>query len=277
MNYIELKCDINPKEPYSELVIAGLAEIGYEGFVEEEAYLLAYIPQELYDEIKLAELTIWEIEGLLCTFEPRLVEQKNWNEEWERQYESVIIDRRCGIRASFHPPFEGLEFDIVINPKMSFGTAHHETTRLMISSILDLDVKEKRILDMGTGTGVLGIIAALKGAGEVLAVDNDEWSVENAAENIAINKVTNTKVVKGDVQTIENMIFDVIIANINRNVLFEDIPKYISSLATGGTLLLSGFFENDILVLTARCKEFGLKPVSQKLENNWAALAFLKA
>jgi ribosomal protein L11 methyltransferase len=275
MNYIELKCQINPAAEFQDLVIAALSEIGYEGFVEEETYLLAYIPEELYSEELLASLSIWEIDRLFCTFTPSKILPQNWNALWEKSYEPVIVSDRCAIRADFHPPFSNVEYEILINPKMSFGTAHHETTQLMISMLLKINLQGLDVLDMGTGTGILAILAAKKKAASVVAIDNDVWAVNNASENILLNKTNEIKVLQGDALLLKDMHFDLIIANINRNILLNDMDAYKTVLKEGGSVLLSGFYSKDLEAIKSKAESLKLVITDFVEKNNWVAAAFM--
>jgi ribosomal protein L11 methyltransferase len=193
---------------------------------------------------------------------------------WESQYEPVLIDNRCMVRAPFHPQPVGVEFDIVIMPKMSFGTAHHETTKLMIQYLLSLQVSGKSLLDMGSGTAVLAILARMKGAFPVSAVDNDEWAFNNAVENVKSNKFADIEVVLGDSSFLSDKKFDIILANINRNILLNDIPSYCKSLNVGGKLFMSGFYSEDLPLIEAKANETGLRIMSSRIENKWTAACF---
>ena len=275
MDYIELRCEINPKEAYQDILIAELANIGYEGFVEEEECILAYIPQNEYNENLLAGISLWENENVLCTFTPAKVVQQNWNALWEKDYEPVVVDGICGIRADFHPQNTELIYDIIINPKMSFGTAHHETTRLMLSLLLNSAVKGEEVLDMGCGTGVLAILADKMGASSVIAIDNDEWAVNNSSENVRLNNSNNIKVKEGDASVIGQMKFSLILANINRNILLHDMEIYRDALKPDGLLFLSGFYSEDFEAINKLAGSLNLVHQRNLNLNNWIAAEFL--
>ena len=244
MHYIELTCklDSNAPELLSAYLINGLGDIGYESFDENEKIIKAYIPENDYSEVSLDEL-LNEIpqEFGRISYEVLKIEQQNWNEEWERHFNPVLIDDTVLIKASFHQNLPQSLYEIIIDPKMSFGTGHHSTTALMIKMMITMDFKNKDVLDMGCGTGVLAILAHKLGASHVSAVDIDEWAVNNAKENLQHNSIKNFEIWQGGAETLTNNKFDVILANINRNILVNDMPAYANSLKKGGLLILSGF------------------------------------
>jgi ribosomal protein L11 methyltransferase len=274
MNYIKFSYHVEPVHPGSDVLIALLGEIGFESFEDNENGFEAFIADE---ELKRELLPVpGDVEGFTFSWSEERLEQKNWNEEWEKNFSPVCVEDKCCIRAPFHPKQKGIELDVVIMPKMSFGTGHHDTTRLMVKNLLDLDLNGKSVLDMGCGTGVLAIVAKKRGAAGVLGIDIDDWSVENANENTATNGVAEIEIRKGDAGALGEEKFDVIAANINRNVLLKDIPVYVSVLNEGGFLLLSGFFESDFGSLISRCGEFSLNLIKSESSNNWGMLAFQK-
>ncbi len=274
MDYIEVNFGIEPFEEYiSDVLASELGEIGFDSFVPAESGLIAYIPSSLYDESK--------IENLLATFpfeasieyEHAQIESKNWNEEWEKHYfEPIIIGDECVIHSSFHKNIPDAKYDIVIDPKMAFGTGHHETTSLVIGELLKMDLADKKVLDMGCGTSVLAILAAMRGAKELLAIDIDTWCVENSIENIALNNITGIEVKLGGAELLRGLQFDIILANINRNILLADIDKYASCLKSGGELYMSGFYVEDIPLIEAEANLYGLKLEYFKEKNNWAVV-----
>ena len=275
MDYIELNCKIASENSGSEILMAQLGEIGFESFVEINEGLLAYIPAKDFKEKSLNILQSSDCKELLqFTYEFHLVEDQNWNEVWESNYEEVVIADKCLVRAPFHPKMENIEFDIIIEPKMSFGTAHHETTSLMIEHLLNVDFKNKSVLDMGCGTGVLAILAALKGATKITAIDNDEWAYKNTVENILKNNKSEIEVLEGDAEIIKNRKFDVIIANINRNILLNDMAAYSNSLNKNGVLFLSGFYETDLPIIKEKATSLGLNYASYLTKNYWVAAKF---
>jgi ribosomal protein L11 methyltransferase len=278
MDYIELTCKITPYDiEISEILTAQLGELGFESFIEQADSLQAYIQHSDFDEKKIkAFFTDYKSESKI-EFSHKLIKEENWNETWEKNYfEPIIIDNQCVIRSSFHPEFPGIEYSITIDPKMAFGTGHHETTSLMVREILNLQLDKMTILDMGCGTGILAILCALKGAENITAVDNDVWSYRNTLENKELNQVQNIVAIHGDVKSIDGLKFDLIIANINKNVLLSDIPNYAICLKEGACILLSGFYQNDFEDINQVAVKSGLK--FQKVEeiNNWVMLKYSK-
>jgi ribosomal protein L11 methyltransferase len=272
MNYIELKAEVNPVEIGRDIVIAELAEIGFESFVEFDNGVDAYIQEPLFDESELKNLSSFNHNEFKVTYQLKKIEDQNWNEVWEQNFEPINVDDTCYVRAPFHEKKTDFEFDIIIEPKMSFGTGHHETTHLMIQELLQMDLTDKVVLDMGCGTGVLAILAELKNAKSLLAVDIDEWAYENTVENISRNNCSKIKTLKGGAECIENHQFDVVIANINRNILLQDIKNYVNTLNTEGHLLLSGFFSSDKEILLKETQKYGLKLVAENSKNDWTLL-----
>lgn len=279
MQYLELKLTIQPNDDYVvDLLASFLGEIGFESFEEDIDGMLAFIRKDMFDEDALVHL----ISNFPYTSDIQYsianVDEVNWNEEWEKHYfEPIVIGNQCVIHSSFHTDIPSAEYDIVIDPKMSFGTGHHETTSMMIEEILDADLKGKSVLDMGCGTAVLGILAAKRGASPVLAIDIDPWCTENSKENIQNNGVEWIQVELGGAEQLENVKVDVIFANINRNILLEDIKKYSACLGEGGVLYMSGFYTSDIPVLMEEANRYGLQLKASREKNNWAAIKTVKA
>lgn len=272
--YTAVYFDIQPElQPASDILIAQLAEWPFESFEETETGLNAYIPTVDFKPEILNHIDILQQAEFQISYRFENIEPVNWNETWEQQFEPIRIDDRCIIRADFHPS-ENLPHDIVITPKMSFGTGHHETTYMMLTWLLDQDFTGKSVLDMGAGTAVLAILAAQRGAQPVVAIDNDPWCFENATENCQANHCESIEVVLGDAAALAGRTFDVIIANINRNILLQDMATYVGCLQPGGQLYLSGFYTHDIEALTTCCTDLGLTYVGQKERNNWASLRF---
>lgn len=268
--------ELDPPQPATEIFIAGLAEIGFESFEETDTGLRAYIRSADWDQNAFEEMPYWSIPDCKISHSVSEIEATNWNAVWESSYQPIRLDDRCAVRANFHPiPDPPVTFDLVITPKMSFGTGHHETTWLMLQLILDIDLQGVSVLDMGAGTGVLAILAAMKGGNPVLAIDNDPWSFENCSENVIQNGHPEIEVILGDAGAIKGT-FDVIIANINRNILLADIPAYSAALNKGGQLLLSGFYVQDRQDLLARAESFGLKYMDEREKENWVALRLQK-
>ena len=278
MNFIQVNFSIEPYEEYlSDVLASELGELGFDSFLPTYNGLEAFIPANLYSEVKLNELLSNFIFEATIEYNVIKVETINWNEEWEKHYfEPIIIDNECVIHSSFHKDIPKLKYDIVIDPKMSFGTGHHETTSLMIAEILKMDVKGLSILDMGCGTSVLAILAAMRGASKITAIDIDEWCVANSIENIALNKVEGIEVSMGDAQLLNGLKYDVIIANINRNILLNDIKTYADCLDAGGELYMSGFYKEDIPLIEAEANRNNLKLNYFAEKNNWVAVKTTK-
>ena len=274
MDYYEIKIDTkNLPETLPEIILAWLSEIGYDSFNSENGFLNAYIPSNLFSEPKLEKL----LAPYFVDYTHQLIKWQNWNAKWESDYPLAIIDNKLVVRAPFHKNVENKQFEIIISPKMSFGTGHHETTSLMCSLIMSNNFKNHSVLDMGAGTGILGILCNKMGAGEILCIDNDIAVFENLQENILINQSQNIKVLSGNKEAIPNQIFDEILANINKNVLINDIAKYSEHLSIGGKLLLSGFYLDDIEEIKAQAIQSSLKFVTYLTKNQWAACIFEKS
>ena len=277
MNYIELKYPQPEDQTISDLLVFDLGNLGFESFAEDDLYISAYIPQKDFlveNLFGLAYLTKLHEDGAL---EINLIEDQNWNAVWESNYPPVLIADRCFVRAPFHEPDTDAEFNILIKPKMSFGTAHHETTAMMVELLLDTDVEGKDVLDMGCGTGVLAILASMKGAEKITAIDFDEWAYQNSLENISVNKLENIEVIMGDAEKIpEKPTYSLVLANINKNTLLKDLNVYASSLKDGGQLFLSGFYEVDLKDISNKAKENGLIFDSSQTKNKWTAVVYLK-
>lgn len=274
MNYLEFDFIISPIEPAREILIAELGEINFESFVDKANGLLAYIPKEDWSSSALEHLFILKNENFQITWSVKEIEQQNWNAEWEKNFHPIEINETCRIRAPFHP-IKNVSYEIVIEPKMSFGTGHHETTHMMLQLLLEEELKNKVVLDMGCGTGVLGILSEMKGAKAVDAIDIDEWCVENTIENAERNKCQRINVGLGDVSSLKDSKYDIIIANINRNILLEDIPVYVSCLRKNGILLLSGFYLSDLDAISTKCKAQKLRFEKNLLKNNWVAAKYV--
>lgn len=277
MDYFEVFCKIIPyKREYSEILAAKLALKGYESFMDHENGLFAYIPSVNFDESALNDMAYPENVNYSVSFEKKLIKQKNWNEEWERNFKAVVVDDKCMVRAPFHEKDQAMQYDVIIEPKMSFGTAHHETTQLMIKLLLKEDLLGKKALDMGCGTGVLAILAKKLGAESVMAIDNDEWAYENAQSNVLKNNCNDIVVHFGDATLLENEKFDIILANINRNILLNDISVYDKVLNKPGVLLISGFYKEDLELIKQRTTQLNLKIDHYEIKNNWIAASIKK-
>lgn len=281
MNYLEFTFNIAPYEEINrDILTALLGEIGFDSFVDYETHLLAYIPQSLFNKENLDLcITNFPIKDVKIEYTTTQVEDKNWNEEWEKNYfQPLIIDDRCIIHSTFHTEVPQKEFNIIINPQMSFGTGHHETTSLMMQTILEEDLNDKTILDMGCGTAILSILAKMKGAKHITAIDIDAWCIKNATENITLNKLSDINVLLGDAGFLQgiNSSFDIIFANINRNILLADMKIYASKMNTNGILMMSGFYEADASLLREEATKLNLKEIGNKTKNNWMMLKFQK-
>jgi len=279
MNYYEIKFDIEPNTEINRDVLAAiLAEIGFESFSENPNGIDAYISEKLYDEEKINDcITDFPLENTQLNFTSLFVETKDWNEEWEKNFfQPIIINDRCVIHSSFHENIPQLQYDIIIDPKMAFGTGHHETTSLMISFLLDTDVKDKSFLDMGCGTAVLAILAKMKGANPVVAIDIDEWAYNNSIENIRLNNTPDIDIRLGGAELLGKEKFDVIFANINRNILLNDIHIYSSCMQPDSQLFMSGFYTEDMEMIKDECFKNNLQFVSYIEKNNWVAIKTIK-
>jgi ribosomal protein L11 methyltransferase len=271
--YIEYNFTFSPKEPISEILIAELGNVGFESFVETENGVTAYIQKTDWSAEILADVFVLNSDEFSIEYNQNEVPQTNWNAAWEKNFEPIQVDDLVSIRAPFHKN-PNLKYDIVIEPKMSFGTGHHETTHMMVQHLLQLDLENKKVLDMGCGTGILAIFAEMKGAKPLDAIDIDNWCYENSVENVTRNNCENISVYEGDATLLVDKKYDVIIANINRNILLMDMKVYTNCLEAGGILLLSGFYEQDIPVIDAEVIKYGLKLEKFIQRNNWVALKY---
>lgn len=280
MKYFEVTFSANPcNETITDILSALTAEIGFESFVECEGGMQAYIQQSLFDEEALKNIIAdFPIPDTKITYTITEPEDKDWNEEWEKNFfQPIVIGDRCVIHSTFHNDVPQAEYDIVINPQMAFGTGHHETTSLIIGELLDSDLQGKSLLDMGCGTSILAILARMRGASPCTAIDIDEWCVRNSLENIELNGVDNIAVSQGDASSLESKgPFDMVIANINRNILLADMKHYIARMNPGAELLMSGFYIDDIPVIREEAERNGLHFVHHREKNRWAAVKFQK-
>jgi len=271
--YIEYNFTVSPKEPASEILIAELGNVGFESFVENEIGVTAYIQKEAYKENILEDIYILNSEEFSIKYTKNEVAQTNWNAEWEKNFTPIKVDDLVSIRAPFHEN-PNLKYEIVIEPKMSFGTGHHETTHMMVQHLLQLDLENKKVLDMGCGTGILAIFTEMKGAKPIDAIDIDNWCYENSLENVSRNNCKNISVYEGDSSLLINKKYDVIIANINRNILLTDMKVYTNCLKENGILLLSGFYQEDIPIIDAEASKYNLNLDTYIERNNWVALKY---
>lgn len=275
INYIGYSFTIFPKEPATEILIAELGEVGFESFVENEDGVTAYIQEGDWNSAILDDIQILNSDEFKISYVEEIIEQINWNSEWEKNFNPIQVDDLVSIRAPFHEN-PNLKYDIVIEPKMSFGTGHHETTHMMVQQLLEMDLTNKKVLDMGCGTGILAIFAEMKGAKPVDAIDIDNWCFVNSVENAERNNCHHISVFEGDANLLSNKNYDVIIANINRNILLNDMEAYMNCLNDGGVILFSGFYKEDIPSIDADVQKYGLKLEKTFERNNWVSLRYLK-
>jgi ribosomal protein L11 methyltransferase len=273
--YIGYHFTISPLELGSEILIAELGEKTFESFIETETGISAFVQKDLWNENILEDIQILSNPEFKIEYTFEEIEQVNWNEEWEKNFEPIDVDGKCHVRAPFHEKTNA-EFDIVIEPKMSFGTGHHETTHMMIQHLLETDLVGKKTLDMGCGTAILAILAEMKGAQPIDAIDIDNWCYLNSIENAERNNCKHISVYEGDASLLVGKKYDIIIANINRNILLNDMQQYVTCLNENGILFLSGFYTEDIPVISESCTSKGLTYVKQFERNNWVALKFVK-
>lgn len=272
MKYIELSFSFSQNTDFADIVVAKLNEIEFESYVETQDGVDAYIQESLFNQEKLNEV-IEDLQSLF-QFEYKIkeIKQENWNQQWEENFNPVEINKDCFIRAHFHDKID-CKYEIIITPKMSFGTGHHETTFLMMNEMFHIDFNNKKVLDMGCGTGILAILSKMLGSSITQAIDIDEWSYENSVENATLNNTEDINFSLGNVTVIEGA-FDVVLANINKNIILEDISKYIDSLNENSDLLLSGFLSEDVIIIRDKAESLGLSFVSHKNKNKWNLLHF---
>ncbi len=277
MDYIAATFTLTPtNSTVSDVLASILAESGYESFSETLQGMTAFIPAKLFNEDYLREFIPETLYGSAISYSWELIPGQDWNHEWEKNYfQPIVIGTDCVIHSSFHTDYPKATWDIVIDPKMAFGTGHHETTSLMLEFLLELDVKGKSFLDMGCGTAVLAILASMKGAGPLLGIDIDEWACENALENIRLNGTPGIEILVGDASTLSGKgTFDLVFANINRNILLSDMDAYVGVMLAGSSLFMSGFYTEDLAVIRAKAERLGLRYVDSRSRNNWCACRF---
>jgi ribosomal protein L11 methyltransferase len=273
-DYIELNCKITPNtETNRDILTAHLAELGFESFMDTDEGLKSYIQSKLFNEGMLATAISENMPGSV-DYSSKVIKNENWNAIWESSFEPVIINEECIIKAPFHKNLPQAKYEIVIEPKMSFGTGHHETTFLMVQSVLKTDFEKKQVLDMGCGTGILSILSSMRGAEKVVAIDNDEWAYTNTIENIDRNNRENVVAIQGDAFSIPNEKFDVILANINRNILLRDMHIYCKYLMHQGLALFSGIYESDMQAILNEAKKNHLEFLEYESKNNWVVMRF---
>lgn len=278
MKYLEVTFCLRPCGETARDVTTALAgEIGFESFMECEEGLKAYIPQAAFNEKTLRTMMdTFPLADVSISYYVKELEDKNWNEEWERNYfHPIVVGDRCCIHSTFHRDVPSAELEILINPQMAFGTGHHETTAAVIMELLETDLQDKVVLDMGCGTSILAILASMRGAARVTAIDIDDWCVNNSRDNIMLNGRRNITVLLGDATLLQDMEpFDVIVANINRNILLADLPRYVACLSPKGEICLSGFYVEDIPVIRKQAERLGLELTHVRENNRWAAVMF---
>lgn len=276
MKYFEVTFTAQPCNETITDVLSGLtADIGFESFVECENGMKAYIQQSQFDEAALKQVVEdFPIPGASISYSITEPEDKNWNEEWEKNFfQPIVIDNRCVIHSTFHKDYPKAEYDIVINPQMAFGTGHHETTSSILGELLEADLKGKSVLDMGCGTSILAILASMRGAGKVTAIDIDDWCVNNSRDNIALNHIENITVELGDANILKGRKpFDVVIANINRNILLADMVAYAAVMHPGSIIFMSGFYVDDIPAIRDEGERLDMEFIHHREKNNWAVV-----
>jgi ribosomal protein L11 methyltransferase len=270
-HFVEIDVDVN--ETFAEIIIAELAELGFDSFMDKENGILGYIDADIFQDLEVKQIFERYATKTNLHYSFKKVERQNWNSEWESNFSPIIVDDKIHVRATFHEP-NNLQIEIIITPKMSFGTGHHETTHQVMSLQLGVDHKHKTVLDVGTGTGILAILAIKLGATKVHAFDIDEWSVENTLENIELNNTPNITVSQGTIndQILEK--YDIVLANINRNILLDEISKYVRFMKPAGKLFVSGFYDIDAEDIISKASDFNLKLIERKSKNAWAAIVF---
>lgn len=275
MDYFEFDFKVSPKQPWTDLLVTELAEAGFESFVEQPDGTLAYIQATHYNKDVLNNISVFNMPDVKISFEYKTIPSQNWNKTWESAFDPIEINEKCWIRAPFHE-VDKRPYDILISPQMAFGTGHHETTFLISQTLFNIPLKNKTVLDMGCGTGVLALLAEKLGALNVLAIDIDEYAYENTLLNLSLNESKKITVEKGDATAIGDRQFEIIIANINKNILMNDMQTYAQAMLPESQLFLSGFFKTDVEELTNCAKKVGLQFVNSVQKNDWAMIQLLK-
>ena len=269
MEYIEIDIRLKLVNPYAEIFIARLNEIKYESFSTDAGGLKAYIRFDLFNKEKLTEIVNDISSFTKIDLSINSIKKENWNADWENNYSPVHINKDCVIRAHFHDRFPNIEHEIIITPKMSFGTGHHETTFLVMNQIFELNLEGKHVLDIGSGTGVLSILASKLGAKKIVGIDIDKWAYENAIENSKLNNISNIQFLEGTVESIGKKVYDVVLANINRNIILADIHKYVRAMRPKSDIILSGFLKQDVKIILNKIKQLKFNLVASKNKNKW--------
>lgn len=276
MNYYACSFSNPDNEVLKDMFMELLGTIGFDSFMDTDDGFEAYCQESALDETELDEILRMEQFANVSLLKKELIPDQDWNATWEASYDPVIINELCRIRAPFHKVEGTYKYDLVIEPKMSFGTAHHETTSQIIELMLQSEFSGLNVLDMGSGTGVLAILAKKLGSAMTVAIDNDEWAYRNALDNIRLNDENEIVVELGDATSLNDRQFDVILANINRNILLRDMKEYVKSLVENGRIFFSGFYEEDLVLITKEAEHLGLKYVNHVTKNNWTAAVFVK-
>lgn len=275
MNYIELR--VFCLSEFRDILIAEMGAIGFDSMLETPEGFLAYMEEARFQSSTLADLKDRYGEKASFSYEISSIPKENWNEKWEKNFEPVVINKSCVVRASFHEPMQDFTHEIIIDPKMSFGTGHHETTSLMIDLQMSLDHNGKKVLDCGCGTGILSIMAAKLGATSIIGIDTDDWAVENSVGNALLNNLKSIYFIQGTIQHPDiTGLYDIILANINKNVLLSEIDSYSRYLKTGGQLILSGFYSNDLRDIVGTASRSSLELSQSKETNDWTGAVFIK-
>lgn len=275
MDYLEFDFKVTPKQPWTDILVTELAEVGFESFVEQPEGTQAYIQANVFNEETLKQISVLSMPEVTVAYTQKIIPSQNWNETWESAFEPIEINEKCWIRAPFHS-VDNRPYDVLISPQMAFGTGHHETTFLISQTLFNIPLKNKTVLDMGCGTGVLALLAEKLGALNVLAIDIDEYAYENTVLNLSLNESKNITVKKGDASAIGNQQFEIIIANINKNILMNDLQTYAQAMLPKAQLFLSGFFKTDVEELTYCAQKVGLQFVNSVQKNDWAMIQLQK-
>ena len=267
--------NVNPVKIGSEILIAELAELGFDSFEETAEGVDAYLLNDKWNKKILSGLNILSNLAFDIKYSSKIIHQKNWNKIWESNFKPILINKYCGVRANFHPPLN-LKYELVITPKMSFGTGHHETTSMVMNYILNMNFNGLKVLDVGCGTGILSILSEKTGASFIDAIDVDKWCYENTIENSILNKCNFVRAFCGNITFFEQSKYDIILANINKNIIMNDISIYSKLLNPRGQLILSGFYVSDIIEIDNKAKSLKLEIVSEKVKNSWASIHYMK-
>ena len=276
MNYYACSFTNPENENLKDMLMELLGSIGFDSFMDTDEGFEAYCQEPALDENELNDIMQMEQFANVKLLKKELIPDQDWNATWEASYEPVIINEFCRIRAPFHNVEGNYKYDLIIEPKMSFGTAHHETTSQIIELMLQSDFSGLNLLDMGSGTGVLAILAKKLGSATTVAIDNDEWAYRNALDNIRLNDENDIIVELGDANSLNDRQFDIILANINRNILLRDMKEYVKCLVDGGKIFFSGFYEEDLVLIAKEAERLGLKYSNHVTKNNWTASVFVK-